>query len=252
MTHSPFCILLRALVSSAIPAIRTALSSLLRHILSQSILFQEDPHESELWLKALPTMPPSYDGEVIDGGPLLDEVEAVIMFLDDCVQRCLKTPYRYLEEVRSLAQTSTLNSASEQIYSFEIYPSFLLMTIVEQLEAKVANRLLSPSQVLGITSFVRKLLFYLSSKQLDLQFLHAVAAKIDTILHPERMFEGISTFSGAFRREVCMLHASLAFQGPSSNDTTIRSGNEVQAYLDRAEKIPIRKFICLALPYIPC
>ena len=244
MTHSPFCILLRALVSSTIPAIRTALSSLLRHVLSQSILFREDPHESDLWLKALPTMRPSNDEEVIDGGPLMDEVEAVITFLDDCVQRCLKTPYRYLEDVRSLAQTLTLNTASEQNYSFEMYPSSLLMTIVEQLDAKVANKLLIPSHVLGITSFIRKLLFYLSSKQLDLQFLRAAAAKIDTILRPERLFEGFPIFSGAIRREICMLHASLGFQRPSSNGSTIKRSTEVQAYLDRAEQIPIRKFIC--------
>ena len=250
MTHSPFCILLRALVSTTIPAIRTAISSLLRHVLSQSILFQEDPHESDLWLKALPTMRPSNDEEVVDGGPLLDEVEAVITFLDDCVQRCLKTPYRYVEDVRSLAQT--LNTASEQNYSFEIYPSSLLMTIVEQLEAKVANKLLIPSQVLGITSYIRKLLFYLLSKKSDLPFLNAVAAKIDTILRPERLFEGFPIFSGAIRREVLMLHASLAFQRPSLNGSALESSTEVQAYLDRAEQIPIRKFICLALAYNPC
>jgi len=62
-----------------------------------------DPHESDLWLKALPTMRPLDDEEVTDGGPLRDEAEAVITFLDDCVQRCIKTPYRYLEDVCSLA-----------------------------------------------------------------------------------------------------------------------------------------------------
>ena len=214
-------------------------------------MFLEDPHESDLWLKALPTMRPSNE-EVIDGGPLVDEVEAVITFLDDCVQRCLKTPYRYLEEVRSLAQTLTLYSASEQNYSFETYPSSLLMTVVEQLDAKVANKLLVPSKVLAITSFIRKVLFYLTSKQLDLQFLHAVAAKIDAILRPERLSEEFPIFSGAIRREVDMLHASIAFQLRSSNDSTIKSSTEVQVYLDRAERIPIRKFICLVLRYILC
>jgi nucleolar pre-ribosomal-associated protein 1 len=33
------------------------------------------------------------DEEVHDGGPLVDEADAVISFFDDCVQRCLKTPY---------------------------------------------------------------------------------------------------------------------------------------------------------------
>ncbi|KAF8812641.1 hypothetical protein BYT27DRAFT_7159048 [Phlegmacium glaucopus] len=242
LTHSPFCILLRALASATIPAIRSKLSSLLRHVLSQSILFQEDPHESDLWLKALPTMRPSNgEGEVADGGPLLDEADAVIMFLDDCVQRCLKTPYRYLEDVRSLAQTLTSNAESEPNYSFDIYPSSLLMTIVEQLDAKVANKLLIPSHILGITSFIRKLLFYLSSKQSDLQFLHAVAAKIDEIFsRPERLFEGFPIFSGSIRREVGMLRDSLTFRHrPLSDSSAISSSTEVQAYLDRAEQVPL-------------
>lgn len=252
MTHSPFCILLRALVSSTTPAIRTAISSLLRHVLSQSILFQEDPHESDLWLKALPTMRPSNEEETTDGGPLWDEAEAVITFLDDCVQRCLKTPYRYLEGVRSLAKTLTSNSASEQNYSFEMYPSSLLMTVLKQLEAKVANKLLVPSHVLGIVSFIRKLLFYLSSKQLDLKFLHAVAVGIDETLRTERLFEGFPIFSSAIRREVGMLHTSLAFQRSSSNSSTIKNSTEVQIYLDRAEQVPIRKSICLTLSCISC
>ena len=247
--HSPFCILLRALASTTISAIRTALSSLLRHILSQSILFQEDPHESDLWLKALPAIRLLSDEEVHDGGPLVDEADAVISFLDDCVQRCLKTPYRYLEEIRSLSQkTLTSNPEFEPEYQLQIYPSALLMTIVEQLDAKVANKLLIPSHVLGITSFIRKLLFYLSSKQLDLQFLHAVAGRIDEILRPERLFfQSFPIFSGAIRREVGMLHASLAFQCPSPNDSAINSNPEVQAYLDRAEQVPIRESNCLTI-----
>jgi nucleolar pre-ribosomal-associated protein 1 len=140
----------------------------------------------------------SNDEEVIDGGPLLDEAEAVITFLDDCVQRCIKPPYRYLEVVRSLAQNLTSNLASEQNYSSEIFPSSLLMTVVEQLEAKVTNKLLIPSHVLSITAFIRKFLFYLSSKQMDLQFLHAVAVRIDKSLYPERLFEGFPIFSELF------------------------------------------------------
>jgi nucleolar pre-ribosomal-associated protein 1 len=119
-------------------------------------LFQEDPHESDLWLKALPAIRLLTDEEVHDGGPLVDEADAVISFFDDCVQRCLKTPYRYLEEIRSLAQkTLTSNPEFEHEYQLQIYPSALLMTIVEQLDAKVANKLLIPSHVLGITSFIR-------------------------------------------------------------------------------------------------
>jgi nucleolar pre-ribosomal-associated protein 1 len=72
------------------------------------------------------------------------------------------------------------------------------MTIIEQLDAKVANKLLIPSHVLGITSFIRKLLFYLSSKQLDLQFLHAVAGRIDEILRPDSGKAVVSKLSDLF------------------------------------------------------
>lgn len=255
LTHSPFWILLRALALAVVPAIRTALSSLLRHALSQSILFQDDPHESSLWLKALPTMRSLNDEEVTDGGPLLDEADAVITFLDDCIQRCLKTPYRYLEDVRSLAQTLISDAASEPNYSLGLYPSSLLMTIVEQLRAKISNKLLISSHVLGITSFIRKLLFYLSSKQLDLQFLHAVAVRIDEILRPECLFEEYPIFSAAIRREVGVLHASLAFhwRDPFSNGSTTNCSTEVQAYVDRFEQIPLRTFSCLIIyPALIC
>lgn len=252
LAHSPFCILLRTLASATIPAIRTALSSLLRHVLSQSILFQEDPHECDLWLRALPTMRPWNGEDITDNGPLLNEAEAVITFLDDCVQRCLKTPYRYLEDIRSLAQTLTSNIPSEAIYSFEIYPSPLLMTIVEQLDAKVTNKLLIPSHLLGITSFIRKILFYLLNKALDLQFLRAVAVRIDEILRPECLFEEYPNFSGAIRREVGILHANIAFRCPSSNSSTVISSTEVQTYLDRAEQIPVREFNGFTLLYISC
>ena len=74
------------------------------------------------------------------------------------------------------------------------------MTILEQPSAKDANKLI-PLQVLGIefgiSSFIRKLLFNISW---DPQFrvLHAVAANIDTILRPDRLFEGLPIFSGCW------------------------------------------------------
>jgi hypothetical protein len=83
---------------------------------------------------------------------------------------------------------------------------------------------------------------------LDLQLIHAVVAKIDVILCSERLFEDFPTFSSAIREE-SMIQASLAFQRPFSNGFTNKSSNEVQAYFDKAEQIPIRKFIqfCLCL-----
>ena len=44
---------------STLPTIKKALGHLICHILSLSILFQEDAHEADLWLKALPEHRPN-------------------------------------------------------------------------------------------------------------------------------------------------------------------------------------------------
>jgi len=119
------------------------LYELLQHILSQTILFQEDVDEPSLWLSALPTTRRSTGSVSPDGALLTDEAESVITFLDDCVQRCMKTPYRYIEELQGVVKDD--NTANDHL---DLYPSPLLMAVVEQLNAKIGAKLLSPSDVL--------------------------------------------------------------------------------------------------------
>jgi len=90
-------VLLSAYTSVDIAAIRDAIRSLVRHVLSGSILFEHDPDEVYFWLSSLPVGLRSPDAETPDGTPLSNEQPAVVNFLDDCIQLCLKAPYDYIE-----------------------------------------------------------------------------------------------------------------------------------------------------------
>ncbi|KAG5635154.1 hypothetical protein H0H81_012205 [Sphagnurus paluster] len=206
-SQSYLAVLLQAFLSSEIAATRRALSLLLRHILSESILFQEDPREINLWLISLPAYQRGHGTESPDGASLNSEADSIITFLDDCVQRCLKSPHRYIEDLHSLASAESVPSSVDK---FDVLPSPLLMTVLEQLEIKVTKKSLSPSDILALASFFRKLVFRLSTKQQDLTFLHAIVAKFDTMLHINCLFSQYPAISVAIRREVELLNVSLS------------------------------------------
>ncbi|KAJ7863151.1 ribosome 60S biogenesis N-terminal-domain-containing protein [Mycena olivaceomarginata] len=126
------------------PALRKTLNGLVVHLLADSIIFQNNQEE------------PSF------GFSLEDEADVVIGFLDDCVQRCLRTPYN-----QHGAGTTP-----------DDLPSPLIMAVVEQLSAKVAasKQALSPSHVFVLVMFLRRLVLRLSSH---------VAAKVQESLGRE-------------------------------------------------------------------
>jgi len=246
-SHSNLYVLLKAFTVSEVSATRVALTSLLQHILSESIMFQEDPDEPYLWLASLPTMRRAAGAEAPDGAPLTGEGDSVIVFLDDCVQRCLKTPYRYIDELYAL--TSETKDDHELVERLDTYPSPLLITIFEQLNAKIAAGLLSPSDVLAIASFVRKLVIKLSSKQQNLQFLRAFAEKVDVVLHPDRLFPQYPSISSGIRREMSIVHVCLRHlqTSPLSLPTNTNTDSVVHDFLDQIEQSPIRQ--CLFPTY---
>ncbi|KAG6897168.1 hypothetical protein C0992_003674 [Termitomyces sp. T32_za158] len=182
-----------------------------------------------------------------DVGKLLqDEGEGVVTFLDDCVQRCLKTPYRYVEVMDSLAgstapQNQPTNDTNEHL------PSPLLMTVLEQLEIKVAKKTLSPSDVLAIASFVRKLVFRLSSKQQDLGFLLAATDRFDVMLQTEKLFLDYPVITSAIRREVDLLRAAFSPHYASFQEVS----EEAKAFLSVIEEMSIStaKAACKASAY---
>ena len=243
LPQTPFRILLNGLTSAEIPSIRSALADLLQHILSQSILYQEDPHEPDLWLKALPYK--RADPIDVQSGLFQSEADAVISFVDDCVQRCQKTPYRYVEALQSLRKTS-VDVKPELSERLEMHPSPLLMTLLEQLEAKINNQSLAPADIIAITSYIRKLLFNLASKTMDLHLLRNIGDRICVILEEEKLPQDSPVLLLAVKRELEILTISLSFSMLASNSAATASDETLQNYISKIEQTPVRK--CYVAP----
>lgn len=196
-------------------------------------MFQEEPDEPHLWLISLPTSRRALGTESPDGASLTDEANGVITFLDDCVQRCLKTPYRYIEELYGVNSATDLDTRR-----LDVYPSPLFMTVLEQLSIKVEKKSLSPSDVLALATFVRKLVLKLMSKVPNVTFLLAVAEKIDAMLSVERLFSNYPIVTAAIRREVQLLWSCMQ---PDPEPPTLSgpATQEVQEFLAQVEQIPV-------------
>ncbi|THU94352.1 hypothetical protein K435DRAFT_860627 [Dendrothele bispora CBS 962.96] len=89
--------LLETLTLRNIPSVAQVLASLLDRTLSNSILFQEDFQEDRgIWRKVRIQRPS--DTSVFL--PRLLTVQlCVVVFLDDCIKRCSKSMYRYIDEL---------------------------------------------------------------------------------------------------------------------------------------------------------
>ncbi|KAG1732030.1 uncharacterized protein EDB91DRAFT_1058414 [Suillus paluster] len=222
--------LVRIFCATPTTAVRSTLRSLLKKTLAESILFQEDPDEVDLWLDSLPTTCRGEGSEAPDGAALTEESDSVATFLDDCAQRCIKTPYRYLEALRDLLPME--NTAVD-------VPSPLLMTVLEQFAAKLAGKLLTPSDGLALAGFLRRLVFKLASKQRDLAFLHILSAKVDAAGMPENLFSQYPSVTAAIRREVSIMDKCFShFQEVRSRSEPTTSP-EVEDFLTKIERVPL-------------
>jgi nucleolar pre-ribosomal-associated protein 1 len=240
-SHSHLYILIKAYNTTELLATRTAITSLLKDILSDSILFQEDAEELYFWLDALPITRRAPGAEAPDGAPLTDEGDSVVNFLDDCIQRCLKSPYRYLEDRDVLLQSTCRNVmdvSGDSAYQ-EVHCSPLLITVLEQLGAKLAGKLLTPSDTLAITSFIRKLVFKLSAKQRNLDFLGAFVNRVDALVH-NGLFPQYPSITTAIRREIPILRRTLHHLQSISEPQPSSTRSIIQAFLNRIEQVPTR------------
>lgn len=223
-------------------AVRNVTSELLTHLLSSSILFSHDPTELDLWLSALPLTRRAANATAPDGTPLTDESIGVLAFLDDCIQRCLKTPYRYLED--GLVFFKENIHLHDKVFAQDdpsMFPSPLLMTVLEQLRAKSVASLLSPSDTLAIATFMRKVVCALTTKMHDLQRLHALGSTIEEIMSIPTVAPNSIIMRNAIKRESELLSHTLRFiQEPVSHDLTSTNPG-VQKFLKQAEDLPIRE-----------
>jgi nucleolar pre-ribosomal-associated protein 1 len=184
---------------------------------------------------------------------LTDEGDGVIHFIDDCVQRCLKTPHRYLEERDALVQFAFQAVPNDENVSFsdhqEVFSSPLLITVLEQLGAKLANDLLTSSDVLTIISFIRKLVFNISTKHQSIAFLTAFLDKVDLVVH-SGLFPQHPDITTAIRGEITILRSCLFhMQGPPVLPPS-RTSTIVQEFLDRIDQVPIRGCLFIMAYYL--
>ncbi|OCF73524.1 hypothetical protein I204_05367 [Kwoniella mangroviensis CBS 8886] len=145
--------------------------SLLQHLLIPTLLYDHDPSELSIWLDALPRASDSASGPM-----LLAQQIHLLSFLDDCFRRAIKTPYRYIEDAFAVVPDHFEYTRPTEMVS----P--VLMTIVEQLNAKILGQLISTEAAGVVLVYIRRIVLGLVGKQKDLQFLLAIVGKFDDLL----------------------------------------------------------------------
>ncbi|KAK3842885.1 MAG: ribosome 60S biogenesis N-terminal-domain-containing protein, partial [Linnemannia gamsii] len=154
--------LLALFLTTAHSHIKALTRRLLSKLLGESILFQHDPSEASLWIEAIPTS--NY------GRPqLVEDQNQFLHFFDDCVARCLKTPYKYVDQssaiMKALQDTSAmdvdassdirlaLSNSQHQDVTQPFSP--LLMTLLEQFQHVHAR---DKGVATSITAFLNRLM----------------------------------------------------------------------------------------------
>lgn len=199
--HSQLYHILHSFRSSQ-PNVKVASVLLAQDLLARSVLFEHDARETSIWIDALPSaISRAKDASAPDGTPLTSEFEGVLSFLDDCILRCQKTPYRYLEESLTICFG---NDASIRIPQTASSP--LLATVLEQLLAKDSKSLISLSDTLAIVTYLRKVLISLIGKQPDVS---CTIRTLERVVDVYRNLSGVNrslSISKAFKRETRLLH----------------------------------------------
>jgi nucleolar pre-ribosomal-associated protein 1 len=150
-----------------------------------------------------------------------------------------------MEAMSDLLLTHT-HDTSTDIHFGEAFASPLLMTVLEQVVAKVDGKLMTPSDTLAVFTFLRQLLVRLASKQGDEGYggLHAILHKLETSASGGQPFPDHSSIGFGIRRELSIARVCLRHLGNDDcRHTSERSSDKTVAdFLDRIEQIPVREF----------
>ncbi|WFD42222.1 hypothetical protein MPSI1_000863 [Malassezia psittaci] len=157
-----------SLYASTSGIVQSRARDLLFYQLSKTTVFAHDTSEIQAWLITL---------------PLPDEgLSSVLNFVDDCWQRCLKTPHRYAERARSHFNRNT----SKLDINGAPFASPLLMTIVEQARIRLSKKLFDTAQGAEanasapiVAYIVRVLLHFVA----DAKPYHALCDLLDELDH---------------------------------------------------------------------
>lgn len=120
---------------------------------SAGLLFDGDDGELEAWLSALPSA-------IGDANP--DTALALVSLIEECLTRCSRNTYRYLEAARKAKGSAT--EGTEDDNSIPVSP--LLTTFLEQVSIKFQKDLLPGADVrLAVLQFIVKLVALLCGRK---------------------------------------------------------------------------------------
>jgi nucleolar pre-ribosomal-associated protein 1 len=219
-------VLLKQYIITDVSTIRLGLASLMKRQMSETLLFQHQPEEVETWLSALNFV--SYMPLPGASGSTHDTVDSLFAFVDDCIQRCLKTPYRYLDE-RDQANANSADRTAEG--KTECSP--LLFAVLEQFHAKVTGSLLSSSSLLRVTCFIRDVIFNLATAYFDLSLFEECARRAAEALNESDSLPAAYDARASAQREIQILVTSLSYMRDGPMDPRPTHDSLLRDYLDQ-------------------
>lgn len=197
--------------------VKNAVLSLLSQSLKDSLLFLHNVEELRCWLDSLPVGTRKPGIAAPDGTLLTDEYEAVIPFLDECMQRCAKTPHRYLEGLHLLQNREPLEASHNEMIvedrssvgnACAISP--LIITVLEQFDAKSQNSRLSASDLLALTTFMRIVVTSLLGNQNDMRVCWAIQRRLKSIIAENTNLNDHPSIFAAMQREASILASCIS------------------------------------------
>ncbi|KEP52900.1 ribosome 60S biogenesis amino-terminal protein [Rhizoctonia solani 123E] len=205
------------------PPLRTASSALITRLFGTSVLFEHDPKEVAAWIESLPrhkhTTSPNAE----------DDITIFLAFFDDVLSRCIKTPYKYLEQGKQLYASS--NDIARM-------PSPLLMATLEQLRHKPME---PPSRRI-VALFLTRLVKLLVGK-MEVRDARAVSGYMRDVFTKEGEASlGLEVISGleAFLDDLVLVEGRMDVDGAMPTPVAIQFVKEVESMVvggDKAAKI---------------
>lgn len=185
--------LLSLFISTPLQQVKQACHNLLESLLAPSALFEHNPAEVEAWLASLPQADTRMVVREEDAKhrlatqQLSEEQHAVVTFLDECMLRCMKTPYRYIESARLYLQkygeeeqgqaSGSEAESNHALAAVNLIASPWLMVIVEQFKIRVDKEIFPTETgiVDALTAFFARLLPVLGAYSLQKEALQLFA-----------------------------------------------------------------------------
>lgn len=138
-------------------------------------MFEHDHSELDIWLSALPSL--SVGADLSQRAFLTVQQIHLLSFLDECVRRCMKTPYRYIEESLGLLPEYFIPT----VRPFELI-SPLMMTMVEQLRAKINGQHIATEAAGVVLAYLRRVVLGLAGKMKDGKWLKELVKNVETVV----------------------------------------------------------------------